>query len=402
MKDLKHIYELETLLQEAHNDLIRQARSRGEIAIGSTCSLIPEPLINLPGCFSVRLRAPRTGSIEMGTYYMTSIMCEACRAILERAIEGGYQFLDCMLTPDSCAQMNRCVENIEHLQLCANERFFVTYADVPMKSDETALRHYVRQMRQYVLEPLGERFSIDTSDEALQGALTLHNQVCRLLTDIGDFRREENPRITGYEFAVLCLATYCCPKEPLIPILEETLAELQGRQPDQHSQYRARVVLAGSEIDDPELIRMIEEAGALVVADRFCLGSLPGRQEIKIKDGEDILTGICRHYMEGGQCPRFMNTDKIRERHEYMDSLAKRFRADGIIYQQIKFCDYWGYERAYASRVMREDYGYPVLSIDRPYAVGNAGQLRTRVQAFVESLEIKKLKGIQETQAKES
>lgn len=402
MKDLKHIYELETLLQEAHNDLIRQARSKGGIAIGSTCSLIPEPLINLPGCFSVRLRAPRTGSIEMGTYYMTSIMCEACRAILERAIEGGYQFLDCMLTPDSCAQMNRCVENIEHLKLCDNERFFVTYADVPMKSDETALRHYVRQMRQYVLEPLEKRFSIDTSDEALQRALILHNRLCRLLMDIGDFRREENPRITGYEFAVLCLATYCCPKEPLIPILEETLAELQGRQPDHHPQHRARVVLAGSEIDDPELIRMIEEAGALVVADRFCLGSFPGREEIKIKDGEDILAGICRHYMEGGQCPRFMNTDKIRERHEYMDSLAKRFRADGIIYQQIKFCDYWGYERAYASRVMRENYGYPVLSIDRPYAVGNAGQLRTRVQAFVESLEIKKLKEVKATQATDS
>ena len=121
MKDLKHIYALERLLQEAHNDLIRQAKERGEIAIGSVCSLIPEPLLNLPGCFSVRLRAPRTGSIEMGTYYMTSIMCEACRAILERAIEGGYQFLDCILAPDACAQMNRCVENIEHLQLCGKD-----------------------------------------------------------------------------------------------------------------------------------------------------------------------------------------------------------------------------------------------------------------------------------------
>ncbi len=96
--------------------------------------------------------------------------------------------------------------------------------------------------------------------------------------------------------------------------------------------------------------------------------------------------------MEGGQCPRFMNTEKIRDRHRYIDSLARRFHADGIIYQQIKFCDYWGYERAYASRVMREEFGYPVLSIDRPYAVGNAGQLRTRVQAFVESMEIKRLK----------
>ncbi len=392
MKDLRHIYELERLLQEAHNDLIRQAKDRGEIAIGSVCSLIPEPLLNLPGCFSVRLRAPRTGSIEMGTYYMTSIMCEACRAILERAIEGGYQFLDCILAPDACAQMNRCVENVEHLRLCGKDGFFVTYADVPMKSDETALRHYVRQMRQYILEPLTQRFHIDTSDIALQKGVDMHNRVCRLLMDIGAYRAEQNPRVTGYEYALLCLATYCCPKEPLIPILEETLEELGNRQPDPHPSYRARVVLAGSEIDDPELIRLIEEAGALVVADRFCLGAFPGREEISLKEDEDILTGICRHYMEGGQCPRFMNTDKIRERHTYMDQLARRFHADGIIYQQIKFCDYWGYERAYASRVMRDEFGYPVLSIDRPYAVGNAGQLRTRVQAFVESMEIKKIK----------
>ena len=392
MKDLKHIYYLERLLQEAHNDLIRQAKDQGQIAVGSVCSLIPEPLLNLPGCFSVRLRAPRTGSIEMGTYYMTSIMCEACRAILERAIEGGYQFLDCILAPDACAQMNRCVENIEHLGLCGKEDFFITYADVPMKSDETALRHYVRQMRQYVLEPLKRHFDIDISPAALQKAVSLHNRLCRLIMDIGAYRTEENPPITGYEFAVLCLASYCCPKEPLISILEETLAELKDRRPDQPCPHRARVVLAGSEIDDPELIRMIEDAGALVVADRFCLGSLPGREEIRLKENEDVLTGICRHYMEGGQCPRFMNTDKIRERHTYMDRLARQYHADGIIYQQIKFCDYWGYERAYASRTMREEFGYPVLSIDRPYAVGNAGQLRTRVQAFVESIEIKKLK----------
>lgn len=392
MKDLKHIYALERLLQEAHNDLIRQAKERGEIAIGSVCSLIPEPLLNLPGCFSVRLRAPRTGSIEMGTYYMTSIMCEACRAILERAIEGGYQFLDCILAPDACAQMNRCVENIEHLQLCGKDGFFVTYADVPMKSDGTALRHYVRQMRQYILEPLAQHFHIDTSETALHKGVALHNRICRLLTEIGAFRAEENPRISGYEFAVLCLASYCCPKESLIPILEETLEELENRQPDPHPSYRARVLLAGSEIDDPELIRLIEETGALVVADRFCLGSFPGREEIALRENEDILTGICRHYMEGGQCPRFMNTDKIRERHTYMDQLARHFHADGIIYQQIKFCDYWGYERAYASQVMRDEFAYPVLSIDRPYAVGNAGQLRTRVQAFVESIEIKKLK----------
>ena len=95
--------------------------------------------------------------------------------------------------------------------------------------------------------------------------------------------------------------------------------------------------------------------------------------------------------MQCGKCPRYMNTEKIREREEYVDYIAKEYKAEGLIYEQIKFCDYWGYERASAFHVMREDYGYPVLSIDRPYAVGSSGQIRTRIQAFVESLEIKKI-----------
>lgn len=391
MKDLAHIYELEKLLQDTYNEAARSAKESGRYAIGSVCAMIPEPLLNLDGCFSVRLRAPGTGSLEMGTYYMTSIMCECARAILERALEGGYGYLDCIFAPDACAQMNRCVENIDKLKLCDNGRFFVTYADVPMKSDETALRHYVRQMKQYVLEPLHERLGIDTSDAALAEAVKRQNRLNRLIMEIGAYRREEKPRITGYEFAVLCLSTFVCPKEYMIPILEETLDELRGREPDAADPYRARVVMAGSEIDDPDFIRLTEEAGAFVAADCYCLGSYPERTPIPFDEKEDALTQICRHYMEQGQCPRFMNTEKIRQRHQYVDALAKEYRADGIIYQQIKFCDYWGYERAYASEVMRGEYGYPVLSIDRPYTAGNAGQLRTRVQAFVESIEIKRL-----------
>ena len=390
MKDLKNLYYFEKLLEEANHELIRKAQEKGELAIGSVCFQIPEPLLNLPGCFSVRLRAPRTASMEMGTYYMSSILCEGCRAILERAIEGGYEFLDAIIAPDACAQMNRCVENIERQSLCTKEKFFVSYSDVPMKADETALEHYVKQMREHVLKPLAEHYGIDVSDGALRQAVEEQNRISRLITEIGEYRKEENPRITGYEFAVLCTATFCSPKALLVEKLKETALELQTRQPDEKPPYRARVLLAGSEIDDPGLIRLIEDAGALVVADRFCFGSLPGRQELVINDTEDVLTQICRTYMEWGKCPRFMNTDKILERQSYVDSLAKEYHAEGLIYQQLKFCDYWGYERASAFHVMREEYGYPVLSLDRPYVVGNSGQVRTRVQAFVESLEIKR------------
>lgn len=391
MKDLKHLYYFENLLQDVNNDLVRQACNEGRIAIGGVCSQIPEPLLNLPGSFQVRLRAPRTGSIDIGTYYMSSILCECCRAILERAIEGNYQFLDCLIAPDACAQMNRCSENIDKLKLIDKEKFFVTYSDVPMKSTGSALKHYVRQMKDHVLTPLHEVYGLDISDEALREAVSLQNEVSSLLQEMQSYLKEENPRITGYEFSVFCIASYCCPQDLLLEKYRETVEELKTRVPDSKPAFRTRVVMAGSEIDDPDLIKLTEECGALVVADRYCFGSFPGREIINLNDEEDALTQICRHYLTIGQCPRFMNTEKIKERLDYVDYLAKEYRADGIIYEQIKFCDYWGYERASASKIMREEYGYPVLSIDRPYVVGNSGQLRTRIQAFVESMEYKKI-----------
>jgi benzoyl-CoA reductase/2-hydroxyglutaryl-CoA dehydratase subunit BcrC/BadD/HgdB len=97
--------------------------------------------------------------------------------------------------------------------------------------------------------------------------------------------------------------------------------------------------------------------------------------------------------MTSSQCARYMNQEKILGRRAYVDQLAKEYHADGIIYEQMKFCDPWAYERMVGTKVLRDEYGYPVLSVDRPYAVGSSGQLRTRVQAFVESIEIKKIQG---------
>ena len=189
------------------------------------------------------------------------------------------------------------------------------------------------------------------------------------------------------------MASYVCPHYLIIDKLEETLEELKTRKPDEKKKFRARVALVGSEIDDVDMVKLIEESGALVVADRFCYGSLPGREVIELNDEEDALTQVCRHYIKACMCPRHMNMDKWRRRKEYVDEIAKAYKADGIIYEQMKFCDPWAYERMTGTYVMREENGYPVLSIDRPYSVGSSGQIKTRVQAFVESVEIKKIQG---------
>ena len=384
MKDLKHLIYFESLLENADNELVKQAQADGGIALGYTCYHVPEALLNVGNCFSVRLRAPNTGSIDIATYYMSNYTCEFARALVERGIEGGYQFLDAMIGVDACSMMNRAMEHFEILKVNEKPSFFVTHCDIPYKITDYTLDSYVKQMRLRVLDRITETFGVDTSDAAIRKAVEEHNEVCRIISEIGEMRKAENPVITGY-------VTYTCPKALILPKLRETLEELKKRKPDKKPAFRARVAIVGSEIDDPQLTKLIEGCGALVVSDRYCFGSTPGREVIELKDDEDALRQICLHVMEHSECARYISDEKVHQRRETADRLAKEFGAEGIIYEQMKYCDYWGFERALASHIMHDEYGWPVLSIDRLYNNGNSGQLRTRVQAFVESLEIKRI-----------
>ena len=360
MKDLKHLIWFEDLLQQANNELVQRAAAEGQLALGYNCYYIPEVLLNLPGCFSSRLRAPNSGTAEIASYYMTNRNCPYVRCILERAIEGGFNYLNALFGAEGCAAMERMEE---HFTL----------------------------LKTKVLDALRDSFGVDTSDDAIRAAIEKHNRLCRVITEIGDLRKAENPVITGYEYHVIVLVSQVCPHDLILPYLEETLAELKTRRPEAEFPFRARVVLAGSEIDDPEFTKLLESCGAMVVADRYCFGTFPGREEIEIHGGETAFDAVCRHYLHHNQCVRFMDGAKIDQRHSELRRLAEDYGADGIIYESMKFCEFWSYEKVLASHVLQQEMGIPCCTIEKEYTLGSVGQLRTRFQAFVESLEIKKL-----------
>lgn len=395
MKDLKHLIYFENLLQEAQNELVTKAVEDGKRALGYNCYYIPEALLNLPGCFSSRLRAPRCTSTDVASYYMTNRTCPYVRSILERAIEGGYSYLDALFGAENCAAMERMEEHFFLLKLVKKDSFFVTQIDPPMKGNKTNLDYYKAQLKLKVVDELEKRFGVDVSEEAMRAAIADHNEISRVITEIGDYRKLDNPPITGYEFHVIQLVSLTCPKELILPYLRETLEEVLQRRPDPQPFYRARVMVAGSEIDDPEFTKLLESCGAYVVADRYCFGSIPGREEILLEEGKDILQSIADSYLYHNQCPRTMGPEAIVGRKQFLFDLAKEYGAEGIILQNMKFCEYWGYERAQAAMWMQEGFALPdtlpVCQIERDYTIGAAGQLRTRFQAFVESLEIKRI-----------
>ena len=333
----------------------------------------------------------------MATYYLSGRTCHYGRSLMERSLEGGYNFLDAQLATETCTVTCRFQEHLGYksdyvnTDIIKNDKFQVSFTDVPFKKTENSLDHYEKELQIHVLDFLKNEYGVDTSDKALLQAIKAHNEIAELIQEIGSYRKLDNPTITGYEFSVITLVSMACPWYLIKDKLKETADELKTRKPDDKHSWRIKVELAGGENDDPDFIKLIESCGALVVADRHCYGSLEARQPIEVKDGETPLQAITRHYLFTSQCARYMEQKEMRNRKKVIADYAKEYKADGIIVISNKFCEYWSYERMIDTIVLPRDYGYPVCSIEKEYINSASGQLRTRFQAFVESVELKKI-----------
>ncbi|MFC1474449.1 2-hydroxyacyl-CoA dehydratase subunit D [bacterium] len=368
------IKEFSALLDEPLNRLVEKARGEGRRAIGYTCSYVPEPIIGVEGLVPVRLRAPGVSGTPMADTYLSSVICSYTRSLLEFALDGMFSGLDGWAFTASCDHLRRLYDNLEYLE----KPEFNFIIDLPHKTGDDALDWYVEELAS-MARAISEHFDVDTGPDALRGAIEKHNKYIEVMRGIGNLRRRENPPITGTEFHTLTAALAASPAYLLLEKLSALRTELEGAVgPGDH---RARLMLVGSQMDDPRYIGIIESQGGLVVADRCCVGSIPGLEPIEING--DPLRSLAAHYLGKTPCPRMM--DEFGRRVDDTLRAARDFNVDGIVVETMKFCDCWGVESSLLVSALREA-GYPVLRVEREYSLTGEGQLRTRIQAFIESM----------------
>ncbi len=365
---------LDEILSDPCNELVEKALDEGGVAIGYTCNFVPDVMLNAAGLFPLRLRAPGISGTEMADVYLSSVICPYTRSILEFALDRRYDFLGGWVFAASCDHMRRLYDNLDYL----SDPGFVHILDVPHKRTDAALDWYEDELRG-LAGSLSAYFGIQIDEDALGESVVERNRVMSLLRCIGEKRREVFPPLRGGEFHRLMLFALTSPLWLAEPLLRDYLESLE--RSEKKTGCRARLMVVGGQLDDPAFIDAIESQGALVVADRFCTGSMPGAEDILIE--ENPFRGTARHYLCRMRCPRMMEdfTSRVKE----ICDTVRRCNVDGVVLQGIKFCDTWGVEASPFVAALRAE-GIPVLRLEREYRLSGEGQLRTRVQAFIESM----------------
>jgi len=170
------------------------------------------------------------------------------------------------------------------------------------------------------------------------------------------------------------------PKVEYNKLLREVLAEVKQREGI--SGYRARLMLIGSALDSPEYVELMEEAGGLVVTDDLCFGSRYFWAPVKVSG--DLLYSLADSYVRRPACARMVKS--YDSKRAYLEGMIKDFKVDGVVHERIRYCDLWGSEIIYIKKKL-DEIDVPLISIEREYWPTGMEQLRTRIQAFLETIE---------------
>jgi benzoyl-CoA reductase/2-hydroxyglutaryl-CoA dehydratase subunit BcrC/BadD/HgdB len=375
MNNADLLSECRDIIADTNNRYLEEARDKGDKVIAYTCGYVPEALLSVKGLVPYRATAPGVDSTEMADSYLSNVMCSYSRSLLESVLDYRFEHIDGWVSAYSCDHMRRFYDNLVHI----DKPFFSYILDTPNKKNELAIDWYEQDIKK-LADKLDISFDLDLNDESIIEAIEERNECNAFLRKIGDLRKSDQPRISGAEYHTLLKTASLIPYPVFKKLSANMLNYFEEKEPVKNT--RARILLVGSELDDPEYINAIESCQTVVVADRFANGSLPGLDPIEF-DPTNPIHSLARDKLTKIPSPRMAN--EFGQRVNQIIDIAKEYKADGIIIQRMKFCDIWGHESV--SLVNRlKDAGIPVLQLERTYRLTGHGQLQTRVQAFLESM----------------
>jgi benzoyl-CoA reductase/2-hydroxyglutaryl-CoA dehydratase subunit BcrC/BadD/HgdB len=359
------------------NPAVQSWKDGGGKVVGYFCSYVPEEIISAAGLLPVRIRATGSSGTDLADAFFRPTSCSFARHCFDTALRGGYDFVDGVVWVNTCDVVRRLYDNWKD----EINTPFLQILSLPKKTGERQVTWYREELGN-LRGALGEHFGVEITDQRLWEAISLHNESRRLQRQLYDLRKGDHPPVTGAKSLAVMIAGTAMPKELYNHSLRELLDEL-GRRPG-GDPYGARLMIEGSMLDNPDYVKVIEDQGGLVVTDALCFGSRIMWKDVD-ETAADPLEALARYHVGGRPaCARIIGEHPRRA--EYVQEMIREFRVDAVVSQRLMFCDVSGYEQFMLGSEFKED-GIPHLKLDREYLLGGVGQMRTRVQAFLESIE---------------
>jgi len=378
---MEMIDKLKSVATSLDNEFVQKWKKDGGKVVGYSCTFIPEEILHAAGLLPFRLRGIGTTSVSIGDSYFGPVNCSLPKCMLQLAGQGSYAFLDGAIISNGCDSMRR----LEECWRKASEDYpgtlpgYYEYFSVPHKAVDYSIDFYAQELND-MIATLEKHFKVKITDKALKKSIRVYNQGRELLQKLDELRYRKEVPITGEDAMAILIAGHAMPREVWGDMLKDIIASLE--KAPSVSDHKKRLMLIGSANDDVDFINLIEDGSALVVADTVCFGSRTYAN--LVDDKADPIHTLASHYLNNSICPRMLGYYK--DRRSYIMDLVKKASVDGVILQNVRFCDLHGSENGVLERDL-EAAGIPCMRLEREYGpLVETGRIKMRLDAFMERI----------------
>jgi bcr-type benzoyl-CoA reductase subunit C len=350
-------------------------REEGEIPVAFFCSYTPEEILHAAGLTPVRLMGSAR-TITHADAHLQAYCCSLARTDLDMALAGELDFLEGAVFVQTCDTMQRLSD------IWRRNTAFPFHADLvlPVRmGEETSLpfvEEEVRRFKRAVEEYRGE----PVRDDAMRESIQAYNRGRDLVGKLYRLRAEKPGLIDGLSAMACVVAGFWMKKEKHNQLLADLLAALEGASPG--GEERTPLVVSGSVCTTPDLMELLLELGADVVEDDLCCGHryYQGLVEVNGKPQE----ALARRMWGRVNCPAKHQCGE--DRASFLMEAVERSGARGVVFFLQSFCEPHLFDVPYLRNRLQEELGVPSLVLESELQSFSRGQLRTRLQAFIETI----------------
>jgi benzoyl-CoA reductase/2-hydroxyglutaryl-CoA dehydratase subunit BcrC/BadD/HgdB len=362
----------------------RELKAEGKKVIGYICSMVPLEIITAAGCIPFRVRGDIHEPVTTGDTLLETIVCPYYRSCFDLSAKQKYEFLSGLVIPHGCDSMVRSY-SVWSYALPFPYFHFVNIPSVCGESSFEFLNAELNTFRKSLEKFVGKAITDEDLDQAIQA----HNEMRNKVRSLYEFRKTDPPLISGTELTRVLTVGSSLPMGEANALFDQVLAEI-GRRGKSPLNQGPRIFIDGACLDNIELIKLVEEIGGNVVADTLCNGT---RDYFPLTDvGGNPIDALSHRYLGKINCPKTYRENKagtfqgdVESRFGDIGAYAKEFKVDGAILYVYKYCDPFGFEVP-ARKAYYQSIHVPLLYLEDVYSAGTMGQLKTRIQAFLEMI----------------
>ena len=368
---------------------VKELKDKGEKICGAFCQYTPSEIIYAAGLYQVALCGRSPDPIKTAETRLPANLCPLIKASYGHALEESCPyayFSDVVVGETTCDGKKKMYELLGELKPMQ----VIHLPNVP--DYERSLEMWTEEIRAFT-KGLEEKFNVTITDDMLNESIEWCNKERIQAARIYELGKYDPPAITGTKMNdIMEGEQYMFDREEKYNKINEILDQCEknwhdGIYPYEPDPNRPRLIVSGGGYGgvSAKTINVMEELGGAIVCYEGCCGISSRRRLVDEDRSRDPYVRIAEKYIEvpcAVVSPNYRRMDQVRE-------TIKEWHADGYVSITLHSCNPFAIETENIRRVC-EEMDIPLLHIETDFYPGDAGQIRTRIEAFLEMIRMGK------------